>query len=322
MVNKTTERLVRLLSLVAYLEYHDRVPVAELAERFNTTPTKIREDVNLLWIAGLPGGMPGDLIDFDAFDFEDDLITLSNSQGVHRSFGLSDREAIALSAALQAMRATVSQLGIDESVRDLIDDTLEALTATEPAAYGSIDIAWTETVAPGVYAVVEQGLINRRRLSIDYSTATDERDDRVVEPIRLTQHQGHGYLDAWCTRANEVRRFRLDRIHSATLLAEPSSQEIAASDLPDGRFDAADGAAASVRVTFGPAARAVAETVPYSGLEELEGGSFAIELNVVNDPWFRQLLLSYADQVRDVSPGHWGDEARESAARALAQYGS
>ena len=52
-----------------------------------------------------------------------------------------------------------------------------------------------------------------RALEIDYlSGSRDELTTRTVEPVQVVTIDGHWYLDAYCHRAGDMRRFRVDRI--------------------------------------------------------------------------------------------------------------
>lgn len=65
-----SDQLTRLLALPAWVAENPGVTVKEAAEHFGVPPAVIERDVNTLWVSGLPGGMHGDLVDFDASDFE------------------------------------------------------------------------------------------------------------------------------------------------------------------------------------------------------------------------------------------------------------
>ncbi|MCW2709275.1 MAG: putative transcriptional regulator, partial [Frankiales bacterium] len=69
----TLDQLPRLLALVPYLLARPGVPFATAAADFGVTEERLRKDLNLLWLCGLPGHYPGDLIEIE---FEGDTITL------------------------------------------------------------------------------------------------------------------------------------------------------------------------------------------------------------------------------------------------------
>src|SRR5690606_23950757 len=97
-VSSTSQSQVRrLLSLVPYLREHDGVSLTEVAAAFNVSEETLRGDLNVLWMCGMPGLMPGDLIeiDMDAVDGEG-VIHLSNADYLTRPLRLTADEALAL----------------------------------------------------------------------------------------------------------------------------------------------------------------------------------------------------------------------------------
>jgi len=71
--------------------------------------------------------------------------------------------------------------------------------------------------SPSLLADVRRAVDERRQLDIEYhSGSTDEVTRRTVDPTRVVSLDGHWYLDAFCHRAEGVRRFRIDRIRSMT----------------------------------------------------------------------------------------------------------
>lgn len=80
-------RLVRLLNMVPYFQANPRITRAEAAAELGVTAKQLEEDLNQLWMCGLPGYSPGDLIDFE---FCGDTIEVTFSAGIdQRSASLS-----------------------------------------------------------------------------------------------------------------------------------------------------------------------------------------------------------------------------------------
>ena len=67
MSSAVSDRLPRLLALVPYLLARPGILVADAAADFGITEKQLRRDLELLWMCGLPGYGPGDLIDL-SFD--------------------------------------------------------------------------------------------------------------------------------------------------------------------------------------------------------------------------------------------------------------
>jgi predicted DNA-binding transcriptional regulator YafY len=73
---------------------------------------------------------------------------------------------------------------------------------------------------------ISSALLTRRRLHLRYLTRGrgGEVSERDVSPQRLVHYRNTWYLDAWCHRANALRRFALDAVQQAQVL-ETAAQD-------------------------------------------------------------------------------------------------
>ncbi len=99
----SADRLARLLNLVPYLLARPGIAVAEAAAGLGVTERQLREDLELLWVCGLPGYGPGDLIDMA---FDGDRVTITYDAGIDRPLRLTQDEALALVVALRMLAET------------------------------------------------------------------------------------------------------------------------------------------------------------------------------------------------------------------------
>src|SRR5215469_1696743 len=127
------ERLPRLLALVPYLQARPNIALARAAADFGVTEAQLRRDLTLLWMCGLPGHGPGDLIDLS---FEGERVSVIFDAGMSRPLRLTAEEALALVVAL---RTLAEMPGITD--RDAVE---RALAKVESAASGSVE---AQTVA-------------------------------------------------------------------------------------------------------------------------------------------------------------------------------
>jgi proteasome accessory factor C len=207
------ERLPRLLALVPYLLVRPGVPIEEVAADFSITVRQLRRDLELLWMCGLPGYGPGDLIDLS---FEGDTVTVTFDAGIRRPLRLSRAEATALVVALRALADTPG-LADTGSVRRALAKIEAAAGQTDGVVLG---LATREEAA---LTTVRDALDHRCALRIRYYTPSrDTISERIVDPMRLLLVEGRSYLEAWCRVAEEVRLFRLDRIEHVTTLDQPA----------------------------------------------------------------------------------------------------
>lgn len=310
---RADDRLVRLLGLVSYLQTAGPSRVEELAARFEVSATQILKDVDQLWVAGTPGYWPQDLIDFDASSMEQGVIRLIDGRGMTRPLRLGTREAVALIAALRALRETVAGQDGHEAV---LESVLAKLTAATGEAASALDVRLSAPGRPEVVAAIRRALTTGRRLSIEYVDANDHLTDRDVDPVELQTRDAFTYLLAWCHRAGGRRTFRTDRIVQATVTDIPSTEH----DVPrDVDFIPAEDAPL-VTVHLASSARWIAEQVPVAEVRDLPDATFEVDLHVTNRVWLRHLLTEQARFVIGVTPPDLLEDVTSAAREALDAY--
>jgi proteasome accessory factor C len=315
-VSGATDHLPRLLALVPWLLGHPDTAVSEVAREFGVTEAQIRADVNLLWMCGLPGYGPGDLIDVT---WHGDRVTLSNAETIERPLRLTPDEALALIAALRVLSGVpglVSTAAIDRALAKL-----EA--AAGGAAVADRVVATTTSYAdPGVVTSVTDALARGRRLHLRYWVpARDEATERDVDPLRVFTSGGTAYLSGWCYAVEELRTFRLDRVLTATMLDDlvdvPEDVRLRALDSelftpsPDDRL---------VTFSLDPAARWVADYHPCEEVAERGDGGLVVRLRVHDDAWVRRFALGLAGVATLTDPPELAEQVHEAARAALSSY--
>ncbi|WP_328610031.1 WYL domain-containing protein [Amycolatopsis sp. NBC_00345] len=316
-MSSSTERMPRLLALVPYLLARPGIRVDEAAQDFDVTPKQLRKDLELLWMCGLPGYGPGDLIDLS---FEGDTIVVTHDAGMNRPLRLTGSEATALLVALRALAETPGVVDAD-AVRRSIAKIEVAAGQAQPAGVvvggGVREGKRTAETREAVAGALQAG----RALRIRYYTASkDQVTERTVDPMRLLIVQAVGYLEAWCRRVEGVRLFRLDRIDELTVLDEPAAPPAHAqpTDLSDGLFSPRPDQQ-EAELVLGPDARWVAEYYPCQELAELDGGRLRIRMRYADESWMVRLVLSLAGDALVESPAALGDAVRRRAADAVAR---
>jgi proteasome accessory factor C len=311
-----TDHLPRLLALVPWLLAHPGTHVADAAREFDVTEDQLRADVNLLWMCGLPGYGPGDLIDVE---WHGDRVTLSNAEEIGRPLRLTPEEAFALIAALRVLS---DQPGIvDGGAVERALAKLEAAAGTAATA-DRVVAAPTPGADAQIVTTATNALARGQRLHLRYWVpARDEATERDVDPLRLFTTDGIAYLKGWCYRVDDLRTFRLDRVLEATMLDQPvdvpeSARQLAHdSDLltpaPDDRL---------ITLSLDPAARWAADYYPVEDVVERGDGGLVIRLRVHDDAWVRRLALGLAGVAHVTDPPELAEQIREAAAAALASY--
>jgi len=310
-------RLPRLLSLVPYLIARPGVFIAEAAADFGVTEDQLRKDLELLWMCGLPGYGPGDLIDLS---FEGDTVTVAFDAGMSRPLRLTGAEATALLVALRALLDTPGVVDAD-AVRRAVAKIESAAGAARPAGVAvGLGVREGEETAQTRRAV-QDALRDGRAVRMTYYTAAkDEMTERTVDPMRLLIVDGRGYLEAWCRRAEAVRLFRLDRIDALTPLAEPASPPPYAepTDVSAGLFRPQPDQR-TAELELAQDVRWVAEYYPVDTVTELDDGRLRVTMRYADESWMVRMLLGLGGDVRIVGPDLLAEQVRDRARQALAR---
>jgi proteasome accessory factor C len=310
-----TDRLPRLLALVPYLLSHPGSRVPDVAAVFGVPERQLRDDLRLVWMCGLPGHTPGDLIDVE---YAGDRVTVSNADTIARPLRLTADEALALVVALRTL-ADLPQATRSDAV-DRARAKLE--TAVGDAAAGADAVTVALAAESDVVTTVREALDRGRAMELRYYVpGRDETTERVVDPMRLVLVEGHSYLEAWCRRVESVRLFRLDRVEGLSLLDEPAGVPATAQsrNLDDGLFQPSAHDTV-VTLELGPVARWVADYYPIQSSEELPGGGLRVQLRTPDTRWLRRLALQLGAAGRVVDPPELAEAVRADARAALAGY--
>jgi proteasome accessory factor C len=310
----SVDRLGRLLNLVPYLLARPGILISEAAADLAVSERQLREDLELLWVCGLPGYGPGDLIDMA---LDGDRVTISHDAGIDRPLRLTQDEALALVVALRMLAETPGT-----GSRDVIE---RALAKIENAA-GDLADAPVAVKLPAnaekldkIRAAVEGGHALRMTY---YTAARDETTERVVDPMRVLMVGGRAYLEAWCRRAEATRMFRVDRIDAFTELDEPSAPppEAEPQDVSAGVFrPTADLPLMTLRI--GRHSRWITEYYPVEEVRR-DGAEWVVTMRITDLGWAQRLLLGLGPDVTVVGPPELLERIRQQASAALDQYSS
>ncbi|MFC5729938.1 MULTISPECIES: helix-turn-helix transcriptional regulator [Nocardioides] len=326
------DQVARLLTLVPFLHHRDGVRLEEAAELLGTTPEQVLRDLKVLFMCGLPGGLPDDLIDVDLDAIEsaegspvgDGVIRVENADYLARPLRLSPTEASAIIVALRTLRE--ASTGETVALVDRVLAKLEAAAAT--AGAGQVDVAPSPRDAEllrvaGLTRVLNDAAAARRQVRLTYFVPSrDELSERVVDPRGVVVHGVFTYLDAWCHLAAADRLFRLDRITRADVLDSPiASQPRPPRDLSDGLFTTAgDDGSTLVTLRLGAQARWATEYYPVRAVRPLADGAAEVDLVVADRRWLTRLLLRLSPHASVVGPREFTESFTAAAQETLTLY--
>jgi proteasome accessory factor C len=324
-------QVARLLTLVPFLHNHGQIRLADAADLLDTTPSQVLSDLKVLFMCGLPGGMPDDLIDVDLEAIEaddglprsDGMIRVSNADYLARPLRLTPIEASAMIVSLRVLRESAPPATVA-----IVDAVLAKLqeAAADAAATHQVEVADDDrsSALAELAARLQRAAADGRQVRLDYFVpARDQVSQRVVDPRGVVSRRGASYLDAWCHRAEGPRLFRLDRIASAEVLESAiTTERTAPRELTDGPLleDGPSDETTLVTLRLAPEATWMTEYYAVQEVRRRDDGGADVDLLVADPRWLTRLLLRLAPYATVVRPAEFTESLSTAARTALALY--
>ncbi|HXY71276.1 MAG TPA: WYL domain-containing protein [Actinomycetota bacterium] len=313
---KSSVRLRRLLAAVPYIVRHPGVRVAEVAALFGMQERDLVQDLNLLFMAGLPPYGPGDLVDVEID--EGGRVWIRMADYFSRPVRLTSSEAFSLYLRGKALLGTpgLEEAGPLASALDKIEASLgpDALSRLVERVRAQSGAGFER-----ILTVLRRAADDHRRVRMEYFSASrDELTTREVEPEHVFAAMGHWYVVGWDPAVEDERMFRADRVRSAEDTGERfEPRGLAGPERPLYSRSEED---RPVRLRLGPAARWVAEYYVVEDVRETPDGALEVTLPTKDLPWVAKLVLRLGGEVVALEPPELSPMVRAAAARALAPY--
>lgn len=302
-----TGRLSRLLALVPWLGANDGVALEDAAAQFGVSVEQLEADLWLLIVCGLPGYGPADLVDIQFWD--DGRIHVLDPQTLARPLRLTADEATSLLLGLRVLQQVPGA-----APSDALDRAVGKLEAALEARDASAAMVSVSQPDPAVAEALEQALASGGALAISYGSATsDAVTERVVQPMRLVSIDGRSSLVAYCTLAEGVRTFRVDRI----LTAQPRDPIVVPEQVD---VQASSTGALIVDLLLDRGTRWINEVHAARDVEEAADGGLRVRLPVHDLSWLARLVLGAGPGARVLGPPEAIAAVRAAGAQALSAY--
>lgn len=306
-MSTSADQVARLLALIPYLQARPGITLADAAASFSLSERQLLADLRVAFMCGLPGGMPGDLIevDMDAVEGEG-VIRLSNADILSKPLRLAPHEVGTLRLALQAVReiaAPESYAAIDSASTKLATMSWQ----DGPPAVVSI-VTGDESVRQSLVDALEA----QQRVELTYEGgARGDTTRPVVDPAAIVVRDGYAYLEAWSTDRDGWRSYRLDRIVAVAVTGTDGDDH----GRPPLRDDWLSDASTEVTLRVEESAWWITENYPTSMIS-----GDLVTLRVVDPAWLRQLVLRLGAEAEVVDPLVAQDDAVLAAREAVDRY--
>ncbi|MDQ4142731.1 MAG: WYL domain-containing protein [Actinomycetota bacterium] len=314
---RLSRRLRRILVLLPYAIRHPGVGIDELARKFDVKKRDLIDDLNLVFLCGLPGYGPGDLIEAT---IDEDRVYVRMADYFGAPLRLTPAEALALYAGGGALAALPGMEEADSLKRGLTK-LGRALGAHEDGEGTGIAVQ-LDTAPAAHLEVLQHALTEHRQVSLDYFSASrGELSTRSVDPWGLIASGGRWYLVGYDHLSEDERMFRADRIKDVEILDvdapvpgdfDPQKYRGAFVDRPDERL---------VTFEISPAAAKWFEDYyPVREARDLPDGWREINLASSGDRWPALLALRLGNDVRNLRPESVLETAQQLAAAIAARH--
>jgi len=302
MVDNAAIRALRTMDLIPYILENPGVSISSLATRFSVTQKQIENDLQLIFMCGLPGYTPYELIDIV---FEDGIVSVIDPQVLDKPRRFNKNELIVIALGLQIL------IEINKSHPTQLEK-LQSLSRKISKLGSSNSIMFNAVGTQSAYLdLIAKAISERKKLSIKYnSLVKDKKTCRIVDPQRTYFLNGNLYLSAFDLEVRSDRVFKVDLIEDCEIV---DFEEYVSSQKPEKTFE--------VILDVRKHHRSFIErnSSVISASKELDDG-FEVHIQISNLEWLKRSILSNAPGISISSPSQLANEVLESAKSVLALY--
>ena len=304
---RTAKRLNRILAMLPWVIANPGASVDEVCERFGYTRRELAADLDLVFVCGLPGYGPGDLM---VAYIDDDEVVVELADYFANPVRLSPPEALSLLAAGMALVST----GQAPAALETAVEKLQMVILADDGDALHVDLAEPPFVGELREAAAAGKVVNLVHTAI----ATGQTTKRAVEPWAVFTTMGNWYLRGHCRLAAAERVFRVDRIRDVKPTGERFTVVPRALEPEIGYTPGAEDVRATILLTG--AARWVADYYP---VEVVADGADGLVVRFsASDPLVVARLLLRLGRAASLLEG---EEVKRAAAdlreRILSRYG-
>lgn len=291
----------RLFKIIYHLLAKEHTTAADLAQMLEVSVRTIYRDIDALSEAGIPiyteTGRNGGIHLLSDFILDKTI--------------LSEQEKRDILSSLQNLA-----IANDNHTQDILRK-LSALFRLPAENWYEIDFSrWGGNVHDQEkFELLKGAVINHTAVKILYVNSRGGSDERTIQPLKLFYKSKEWYLKAYCTKRQDFRLFKLNRI----IQYELSEETFTPMTFPESGAPAADDIFIRLRFSKEIAYRAYDEFEEYQ-MEHLENGDIIASANMCADSWLTGYLFSFGTQVEVIEPAFLRDILAEKALEIYQKY--
>lgn len=295
-----SRQLGMYIEAISWLAQRPYVTIEEFATHFGITKRKAKEVLATLTYVG-PDQGGGGLVDIS---YDEDIV-VRDAQGLDRPIRFNRLEAFALLSGLAYLK-TISPQDAADKIESLIAKIEDAIGFSVDA----IDVIGNR-VNGEIVEILRQAILDNGCVEIEYTSGTGDVTLRVIEPHLLQTVNDVVYVASWCQQANETRTFRLDRIMSAKVSSNSSTNHAKV----QAQVDEALGTFVALVAT--PEALEVFREPNFVSQDILPNGRVQAVLQVGSLDWLAGQVVASAGQIEVLEPTELRSEVQKRTGKWL-----
>ena len=301
MVNSASNRALRAMDLIPYIVENPGVSTSELAQKFSVTVKQIEEDLSLIFMCGLPGYTPYDLIDLV---FEDGIVSVIDPQVLTKPRNFSKAEHVAIVLGLEILK---NLAGDKPDYQLKISQVLSKLNKSVP----NIEVVLKNEQSFQYFQIINKAIKLNMSLQIVYnSESKDEQKIRTEIPVRMFLQNAQVYLVAHDPDSGIEKVFKLSNLTACEL---GDIVKIPSSIVEEESF--------KVEILVDDKHRMFIERNSSIIVEQRQiVGATKATIKVQSMDWIKRAVVSNAPGIQVISPPDLASWVKETASKMISLY--
>ena len=217
MVDNAISRVARAMDIIPYVLENPGIKIETLATKFSVDQKQIIKELELIFLCGLPGYTPYELIDLT---FEDGFVTIIDPQLFDKPRKFTETEGVIINLGLVLLKNSIS----DTNQIQVIDHLIQKLTAKFKVTSSAVIEKLSK---PDFYDDITKSINQNDSICIDYaSISEDSLYQRLIKPLRISIRNGFYYLYATDLEKDVDRVYRMDQIRSISSIQSNSQSKV------------------------------------------------------------------------------------------------
>ena len=304
MVETAGKRALRTMDLIPFIVENPSCSIRSLAEKFSVSEDQIEKDLQLIFLCGLPGYTPYELIDIV---LDNGIVTVIEPQVLDKPRKFSKSEMVVIVLGLRIL----SELYPADSIQMLKLEKLIAKISALVPIYVSKQTG--KSLNSSLLKDLNRAINQSLSLDIEYSSVSkDEITKRNILPLELYLLNGSMYLRAVDIAQSAERVFRADSIRIISIGSVVSVQNDSNEEKVSEVSLIVDGS----KKLFMERNSSIIKSI------EVSKKGFIVNVMISNVEWLKRCILSNSPGITVAAPSDLATQIKKEARAILAMYSS